>query len=194
VPCIRVDHLDETEQRCSDWQSIASEKRELGTFKNWKLSSSSSLLPMHRLRFLGSDPTRSIRLLSNSIPQRDRSTPTNCGTREYPSYGFQFLYFNQATLAPSKVLLASQQFCRVQFSVEKRLEMENELPFRTGAGGISAGFGDHDNAPARCAKTSASSRLNDDFSFHVRVDRAQVVIVTRSCKSEGELGVLDESF
>jgi hypothetical protein len=71
----------------------------------------------------------------------------NCGTREYPSRGFQFFYFNEATLASSKVLLASQRICRVQFSVEKR--MENELPFRTGAGGTRAGFGDHDSAPAR---------------------------------------------
>jgi len=69
--------------------------------------------------------------------------------------------------------------------------MENELPFRTGASVARAGFADHDNAPAR---TSAGIRPDDDFSFHVRVDRAQVVIVTRSCKSERELGVLDDSF
>src|ERR1700691_6164122 len=118
-----------------------------------------------------------------------RSSPANCGTREYPSHGFQFFYFNEAPSALPKVLLASQRTCRVQFSAENR--MENELPFRTGTSVARAGFEDHDNAPAR---TSAGIRLDDDFFLSIRVDRAQVVIVTRSCKSERELGVLDESF
>jgi hypothetical protein len=73
-----------------------------------------------------------------------------------------------------------------------RRKMHGErVPIRTGASVARAGFEDHDNAPAR---TSAGIWLDDDFSFHIRMDRAQVVIVTRSCKSERELGVLDKSF
>src|ERR1700691_6278535 len=66
-----------------------------------------------------------------------RSSPANCGTREYPSHGFQFFYFNEAPSALPKVLLASQRTCRVQFSAENR--MENEVPFRTGASVARAG-------------------------------------------------------
>src|ERR1700722_65735 len=61
---------------------------------------------------------------SNLIPQRNRSSPAICGTREYPSHGFQFFYFNEAPSALPKVLLAGQRICRVQCSVEKRIENE----------------------------------------------------------------------
>src|SRR6266481_6561101 len=43
-------------------------------------------------------------------------------------------------------------------------------------------------------RSSTGSRLDDDFAFHVRMDRAQIVIVARGRESERELGVLDESF
>jgi hypothetical protein len=44
------------------------------------------------------------------------------------------------------------------------------------------------------SRSSNGSRLDDDFAFHVRMDRAQIVVVARGRKSERELGVLDEVF
>jgi hypothetical protein len=82
------------------------------------------------------------------MSQRARSRPTQGGTSDFPSHGFQIFYFKEAALALPKVLLARQRICRVQFSVEKC--MENEFPFRTWAGRTHAACGrrrpDHGDA------------------------------------------------
>jgi hypothetical protein len=138
-------------------------------------------------------PFRKARL-ANSISQRERSTPTHGGTRDSPSHGFQIFHFNGATFALLEVLLALGRICSVQFSVEK--SMKSEFPFRTRATRAEFGCGQagHDYAHSRRTGQSTGSCLDDDFAFHVRVDRAQIVIVARGCKSEGEAGVLDEGL
>lgn len=50
---------------------------------------------------------------------------------DFPSHGFQILYFLGTPLALRQVLLARERICRVQFFVEKR--MKNEFPFCAGA-------------------------------------------------------------
>ena len=134
--------------------------------------------------------------LANSISQGGRHGPVHGGTFDSPSHGFQIFHFDGATLALSKVSLAPQRIRHVQFSVEKR--MENEFPFRTGAGRTHPAFGakrlEHRDAHQVVERRSAGPRLDDDLAFHVGVDRALVVIVARGCKSERECGFLGEHF
>src|SRR6266481_7978664 len=71
---------------------------------------------------------------------------------------------------------------------------ENEFPFR--AGRAHPAFGakrlEHRDAHRVVERRSAGPRLDDDLAFHVGVDRAQLVIVARGCKSERKCGLLGE--
>jgi hypothetical protein len=68
-------------------------------------------------------------LSCRSISRGGGNMPARGETSDFPSHGFQVLYFLGAPLALREVLLASQGIGRVQFVVEK--SMEGELPFRT---------------------------------------------------------------
>jgi hypothetical protein len=86
--------------------------------------------------------------LANSVSQGVWRNPPDGGTLEFLPHRFQIFHFVGATLAAPEVKLASQRIHRVQFSVEK--SVQDEFPFRTGAGCAYAGFGrrrpDHGDA------------------------------------------------
>jgi len=139
-------------------------------------------------------PLRKARL-ANSISQGVRRNPSDGGTPEFLPHRFQIIHFAGATLASPEVQLASQRIRRVQFSVEE--SVQDEFPIRTGAGRAHAGFGaGGEIMTMRTMSLSGTLArwLDDDFAFHVRVDRAQILIVARGCKSERELASLARVF